>query len=108
MLLIPYPTSVFPCSFTLCKKGQLSPSARKSSHQVNKNISLDDFIKLHDSEYFYEGCLGKDGTTSKKSSPPTLPKLCQIYPTVIKLSTVIQYLKKIQKAYKLRDKLLGL
>ena len=66
MSLIPYPTSVFPYSFTLRKKWQLSPSARKSSHQVNKSISLDDFIKLRDSEYFYEGCLGKDGTTSKR------------------------------------------
>lgn len=39
-------------SNTLRKMYQLSPSFRKSSHQVNQNISLDDF---GGSAYFYEG-----------------------------------------------------
>ena len=33
----------------------------------------------------------------------TLPKICHIYPTMMKLGTVIPYLKKIQKIYKSRD-----
>ena len=28
---------------------------------------------------------------------PSLPKVCQTYPTVVKLGTVIRYLKKFQK-----------
>ena len=32
-----------------------------------------------------------------------LPKICQAYPTMTKLCTVIPYLKKIQKLYKSRD-----
>ena len=32
-----------------------------------------------------------------------LPKICQTYPTKIKLGTVMPYLRKIQKIYKSRD-----
>ena len=32
-----------------------------------------------------------------------LPKICQTYPTVMKLGTVIPYPKKIQKIYESRD-----
>ena len=32
-----------------------------------------------------------------------LPKICHIYPTMMKLDTVIPYLKKIQKVYRSRD-----
>ena len=32
-----------------------------------------------------------------------LPKICHLYPTVMKLGPVINYLKKIQKVYKSRD-----
>ena len=32
-----------------------------------------------------------------------LPKICHTYPTMIKLATVIPYLKKIQKMYESRD-----
>ena len=35
-----------------------------------------------------------------------LPKICRTYPTMIKLGTVILYLKKNQKIYKSRDTLL--
>ena len=34
-------------------------------------------------------------------SPP-VPKICHTYPTMIKLGTVIPYLKKIQKTYESR------
>ena len=33
----------------------------------------------------------------------TFPKICDPYPTMIKLGTFITYLKKIQKIYKSRD-----
>ena len=33
----------------------------------------------------------------------TLPKICHTYPTMMKLGTVIPYLKKIKKIYKSRD-----
>ena len=32
-----------------------------------------------------------------KKAPPTLPKICQTYPTMMKLGIVIPFLKKIQK-----------
>ena len=31
------------------------------------------------------------------------PKICRTYPTMMKLGTVIPYLKKIQKKYESRD-----
>ena len=34
---------------------------------------------------------------------PPLPKTCHTYPTMMKLGTVIPYLKKIQEIYKTRD-----
>ena len=34
---------------------------------------------------------------------PSLPKTCHTYPTMMKLGTVIPYLKKIWKTYKSRD-----
>ena len=41
-----------------------------------------------------------DGGWTKKAS---LPKICHTYPTMMKPSTVIPYLKKIQKIYQSRD-----
>ena len=35
--------------------------------------------------------------------PLPLPKICHTYPTVMKLGTVIPYLKKIQKIFESRD-----
>ena len=32
-----------------------------------------------------------------------LPKICHLYPTMMKLGTVISYLKKIKKIYESRD-----
>ena len=34
---------------------------------------------------------------------PPLPKICHTYPTMMKLDTVILYLRKIQKIYKSRE-----
>ena len=39
----------------------------------------------------------------KKIPPPPLPKTCHTYPTMIKLGTVIPYLKRTQKLYESRD-----
>ena len=44
------------------------------------------------------GCSRMEGA---KSFP--LPKICHTYPTMMKLGTVIPYLKKIQKIYESRD-----
>ena len=43
------------------------------------------------------------GWGPKRSS---LLKICHTYPTMMKLGTVIPYLKKIQKLYETRDALL--
>ena len=42
------------------------------------------------------------GWEPKKGLP--LPKICHTYPTMMKLDTVVPYLKKIQKMYESRDK----
>ena len=36
---------------------------------------------------------------------PPLPKICDTYPTMMKLDTVTPYLEKIQKIYESRDTL---
>ena len=41
------------------------------------------------------------GGGQKKPLPSS--KICRIYPTMMKLGTVIPYLKKIQKIYESRD-----
>ena len=41
------------------------------------------------------------GWWGDKKAP--LPKICHTYPTMMKLGTVIPYLKKIQKIYDSRD-----
>ena len=45
------------------------------------------------------GC-SRMGAEARK---PTLPKICHTYSTMIKLGTVIPYLKKIPKIYESRD-----
>ena len=39
----------------------------------------------------------------KRAKKDPLPKICRTYPTMMKLGTVIPYLKKIQKIYESRD-----
>ena len=34
---------------------------------------------------------------------PPLPKICHTYPTLVKLGTVMPYLRKIQNIYESRD-----
>ena len=38
-----------------------------------------------------------------KGKRPPFPKICQTYPTMMKLGTVIPYPKKIQEIYESRD-----
>ena len=60
--------------------------------------------------YFYilnhiqNGLFGGYSWMGGKRSP--FPKICHTYPTMLKLGTVIPYLKKIQKMYKSRGTLL--
>ena len=42
-----------------------------------------------------------DGGEWTKKAP--LPKICHIYPTIMKLGTVISYPMKIEKTYESRD-----
>ena len=42
----------------------------------------------------FRGCSWMGGGGAKR---PPLPKICHTYPTMIKLGTVIAYLKEIQK-----------
>ena len=53
------------------------------------------------SGWAFSGLLTDGGVGGAKRSP--LPKICQRYPTVMKLGTVIPYLKKIKKIYESRD-----
>ena len=52
----------------------------------------------------FRGCSRMGGGAGKKSP---LPKICRTYPTMMKLGTVIPYLKKLQKLYESHDTLLG-
>ena len=47
-----------------------------------------------------------DRRGSKKPPNPLTLLKCHIYPTMMKLGTIIPYLKKIKKVYKSRDTLL--
>ena len=49
---------------------------------------------------FFGAGHGWGGGGGKKAP---LPKICHTYPTMMKLGTVIPYLKKIQKIYESRD-----
>ena len=56
----------------------------------------------------YEGwaflvLLTDGGGGEGQKAPPPLSLICHTYLTLMKLSTVIPYLKKIQKIHKLRD-----
>ena len=51
----------------------------------------------------FRGCSQMKEGGRAKSPPPPLSKICHTYSTLMKLATVIPYLKKIQKIYKSRD-----
>ena len=48
----------------------------------------------------FRGC-SRMGRGQKK--PSSLPKICHTYPTIMKIGTVMPYLKKMQKIYGTRD-----
>ena len=50
---------------------------------------------------FFGAALELGGGAGKKPLP--LPKICHRYPTMMKLSTVIPYLKRMQKICESRD-----
>ena len=51
----------------------------------------------------FSGLHTDGGGEGQKAPPP--PKICHIYPTLMKLRTVIPYLKKIQKLFESYDTL---
>ena len=76
--------------------------------QKQWRYSLPDWVLLSCRWYYFNpiqdghfrGCWRMGGEGGKRSP---LPKICHTYPTMIKLDTVIPYLKKIQKIYGSRD-----
>ena len=60
------------------------------------------FNPIQDGLFWSCSRMGIDGG-GKKPPPYPLPKICHTYPTMMKLGTVITYLKKIQKMYEVRD-----
>ena len=61
------------------------------------NICLLTLIRMG----FFGTAHGSGGGGGKKTP---LPKICHTYPTMMRLGTVIPYLKKFQKLYESRDK----
>ena len=43
------------------------------------------------------------GWPPKKAQKGPLPKICHTYPTMMKLGTILPYIKEIHKIYKSRD-----
>ena len=58
-------------------------------------------IKRHTLTLFRMGFSGATYGYGEQKAP--LPKICHTYPTIMKLGTVIPYLKKFQKLYESRD-----
>ena len=68
---------------------------------TNLSYSLHCFKPIQDG--LFRGC----SQTERGAKKAPLPKICQTYPTMMKLGTVIPYLKKFQKLYESRDTPLG-
>ena len=84
----------------------LVPRKMKAGCKLQKNMtSFNHFLFMDDlnliQDGLFQGCSRMGG--GQKIPPPPLPKICHTYPTMIKLGTVIPYLKKIQKLYESRD-----
>ena len=62
-------------------------------------INLDEFNPIQD--VHFRSCSRMEERGGAKTPP--LPKICHTYPAMIKLGTVIPYLKKLQKIYDSRD-----
>ena len=71
--------------FSLTKGLVASPASYKTSSSNLTNLNL-----------FRMGFFGAAHGCEGAFLPP-LPKICHAYPTMVKLGTVIPYLKKIQK-----------
>ena len=70
-------------------------------------------VSGHPQKIFFKLCsrlaffgLLSDGGGKRWLNSPLITKICYTYPAMMKLNTVIPYLKKIQKIYKLQDTLL--
>ena len=87
---------------TLHVKTYLENVAKKlfewfNNNHVKTNLVMSIFTLISIQDRLFRGCSQIGG----QKGP--LPKFCHIYPTMMKLGTVIPYLKKIQKIYKSRD-----
>ena len=78
------------------KETELESSNQETSLSVGKNIET--VLTLFRTSFFR---LLTDGEGAKKT--PHLPKIYHTYPTMMKLGTVIPYLRKIQKIYESLD-----
>ena len=76
----------------------------KAGYKLQKNMtSVNNFCSWMTLTLFRMGFFGAAHGWGGEIPPPPLPKTCHTYPTMIKLGTVIPYLKKTQKLYKSRD-----
>ena len=50
------------------------------------------------------GIFGAAHRWKGQKGPPSVPKICDTYPTTMKIGTVIPYLRIIQNIYELQDK----
>ena len=78
------------------KETELESSNQETSLSVGKNIET--VLTLFRTSFFR---LLADGEGAKKT--PHLPKIYHTYPTMMKLGTVIPYLRKIRKIYESLD-----
>ena len=68
-------------------------------NQLPKDITV--YLALFRMDLF--GAVHGWGRQKATHSPPVLPKIWHTYPTMMKLGTVIPYVKKMQKNYQSRD-----
>ena len=65
--------------------------------------SKKEYLREPYSGWAFLGLLTDDGEGGACKKAPPLPKICHTYPTMMKLGTVIPYLKKIPKICESRD-----
>ena len=74
-------------------------------HQLQLNCYLFHQASPIQDVHFW-GCSRIEGGGGGGCKKATLPKICHTYPKMMKVGTVVPYLKKIQKICKSRDTLL--
>ena len=74
------------------------PVAQHCKHAINNSLFTSVVLTL-----FGMGFLRAARRGGRGAKRPLFPKICHSYPTIMKLGTVIPYLKKIQKLYESRD-----